>query len=75
MFMPRHCVCHFIIRSLKDSSCCDRTYLGKFGAFLNSFQQKDKRLIRRLERIKDRIGKLEVSVLFNKTCLNIITVI
>ena len=41
----------------------------KYGAFLNSFPLKVKLFIRRLERIKDKIGNNEVYVLFNQTGL------
>ena len=39
----------------------------KYGTFPNSFHSEVKLLIRRLERVKDRIDKHEVSFLFNHT--------
>ena len=38
-----------------------------YGTFLNSFHLKVKQLIGKLEQIKNRIGRHEVSVLFNHT--------
>ena len=40
----------------------------KYGAFLNSFHPKVKRLIRRLHRINDKMGRNKVSVLSNQIC-------
>ena len=45
----------------EDGSAWDRKYLGeKYGAFLDSFHPEV------FERIKDKIDRTEVSVLFNK---------
>ena len=43
--------------------------LEKYGAFLNAFRQKVKRLVWRKERVKDRIVSYNVSVFFHQTCL------
>ena len=68
--MIRHCVCHFIIHSPEDgSSCGSKRTLKKYGTFLNSFYQEVKQHIKRLEQIKDKIGRCKVSVLFNQTCM------
>ena len=40
----------------------------KYGAFPNSIDLKAKGLIERLEEIKERIGRLTVTVLFDQTC-------
>ena len=37
----------------------------KYGAFLKSFHPEVERLIWRLERINDKIGRNELSVLYN----------
>ena len=42
-------------------------YLETYGTFPNSFHLKVKQLVQRIERIKDRIGRQELSVLFNQT--------
>ena len=41
----------------------------KYGAFLNSFHPNVKRLVGKLERINDKIGRNEESVLFNRACV------
>ena len=41
----------------------------KYGAFLNSFHPDAKWFTGRLERIYYKIGKSELSILFNQTCL------
>ena len=41
----------------------------KYEVFLNSFYSEDKRLEGRFEQINYKIGRNEVSVLFNQTCL------
>ena len=46
-----------------------KVFWEKCNAFLNSFHPKVKQVVQRLKWIKDRIGRLKVSVLFNQTCL------
>ena len=68
----RHDVIVFVISlfvSPKMAPVRTESTWGKYGAFLNSFHPKVKRLIRRLEWIKDRIGRRELSVLLNQTLL------
>ena len=62
-------VCHFIICSLiPNLAAFGLAVLGKkYGAFLNSFQPKMKRLSRRLEWIKVRLDRHKGSVLFNNS--------
>ena len=68
MYRAHHYVCLFIIPSPEDGhSWGVKSKWETCGAFLNSFYPKIKRLIRKLERIKDRIGRHKVSVLYNHT--------
>ena len=41
-----------------------------FGKFINQFQPETKTLIRKLERILNKIYRENLSFLFNETCLN-----
>ena len=41
-----------------------------FGKFLNQFQPETKTLIRKLERILNKLYRQNLSLLFNETCLN-----
>ena len=41
-----------------------------FGKFIYQFQPEIKTLIRKLERILNKLSKQNLSLLFNETCLN-----
>ena len=41
-----------------------------FGKFIHQFQPETKTLLRKLERIQIKLYRLNVSLLFNQTCLN-----
>ena len=70
-YIIRHYFYHFSVRSPEDSFNYGRKYMEKFDVILNSTHPKVKRLIRKLKWINDKIGKNEVSVLFNKTYIYI----
>ena len=62
-----HFVWHLIFHFPEDDYRLVRKYLETYAAFLNSKQPKVKRVVRRLERIKDKIGRDAVSVLFDNS--------
>ena len=41
-----------------------------FGKFINQFQRETKTIIRKIERILNKLYRQNVSLLFNETCLN-----
>ena len=41
-----------------------------FGKFINQFQPKTKTLIRKLEKILNKLYRQNLSLLFSETCLN-----
>ena len=49
----------------RSESACDN-----FDKFIHQFQPETKTLIRKLERILIKLGRQNVFLLFNKTCLN-----
>ena len=42
---------------------------GTFGQFLCTLNQKNKTLVRRREKILQKLSRLKSSIVFNKTCL------
>ena len=50
-----------------ENKSCEKR---KFGFFLNQFPATTKKLIRQLERIKMKINRQNMSILFNNICIN-----
>ena len=61
-----HLLVHFLLPRSWLHLRAKRTW-GKYSTFRDSFHAEVKQLLRRLERIKNRKGCHEVSVLFNQT--------
>ena len=63
------CICYFIICSSEEGLLGADCPWKKYSTFLNLFYSEVKQYIERLEPIKNRTGRHEVSVVFNQTYL------